>query len=183
MLKYLFTAILLSVSWARLQASTDQGHAKACRETEVRVNEVPLPRKYQLGVTWENITGFWINESRDESKRFIFDIGEVRVINRKKYFTVEMSDPGTGEVVRRGVVAIKDSMRASGIVTELDQEVAGRKTDDNFIIFRSFKEVDKTTGRPTNRTIFVVTIRTLREKVKVCEETHHELLRPQGSYE
>ncbi len=89
-----------------------------------------------------------------------------------------MINPLTGETIRRGVVAVKDALRASGIVTELKGKPSGRKTDDNLVIFRSFKEIDRTSGRPTNRNIFVVTIRTLREKVRVCEETHHELLRP-----
>jgi hypothetical protein len=173
-------AVLFSGVWGGSAANAGELNysTSACRETEVWVNEVPLPRKHQLGVTWESMSGVWLNESLDDAKRFIFDIGEVRKIGGRKYFNVEMINPLTGETIRRGVVAVKDALRASGIVTELKGTASGRKTDDNLVIFRSFKEIDRTSGRPTNRSIFVVTIRTLREKVRVCEETHHELLRP-----
>lgn len=185
MLKNVIGALLLVAIWNGTTANAFEysSGATACRETEVSVNEVPLPRKYQLGVAWESMSGVWFNESLDPAKRFIFDIGEVQKINNKKYFNVEMINPLTGEVFRRGVVAVKDSLRASGIVTELNSTPSGRKTDDNLVIFRSFKEIDKASGRPTNRTMFVVTIRTLREKVRVCEETHHELLRPNSIHD
>jgi hypothetical protein len=183
MLKNVMGAVLLAVVFAVVgsgstaSAGAQNNSVSSCRETEVKVNEVPLPRKYQLVVPWENMSGIWFNDTKEESNRFVLNIDVVKKVNGKRFFDVEMINPENGEVLRRGVVWVKDNQRASGIMAEVNEERSARKNNDNLVIFRSFKEVDKTTGRPTNRPMFVVTIRTL-EKVRVCEETHHELLRP-----
>jgi len=142
-----------------------------CRETEVRVNEVPLPRRNQLTIQWDKMSGSW------EAGRFVFRLGRVISRGTNRFISVSMIDPISKNVLREGGVAIRaDGLRASGILADTKTTGVGKKADDTFIIFRRFKEEDST-GRPTNRNLYVVTIRTLREKTKICDETHYEMVR------
>ncbi len=175
MLKQLLGIILLTAALNPAIANQDVYSVAECKETQVRINEVPFPRSSQIGVSWEKVFGNWATEE------YIFELGNVVTRENKRFISVRMIDPLTGEAIKKGGVAIRaDGMRASGIITALKSVGPNKKTDDTFVIFRAFKEQDAT-GRPTNRDLFVITIRTLREKVKVCDETHHALTKQDTS--
>jgi hypothetical protein len=167
----MFKGFLVLGLFVFLGAASASPRPMDCRETEVTINEVPFPRSNQIQVAWSTVNGVWNTDN------YVFELGKVVKQGSKRFIGVNMLDPVTGEVVKSGGVAIRnDGMRASGIVTDMRSKVDGAKADDTFVIFRAFKEQDAE-GRLTERNLFVVTIRTLREKIKVCDETHHELIR------
>ncbi len=168
----LFTALAFQVN----AQTPDTPPIVQCPETPVTVNEVPLPREAQLGkVVWRNQVGVWTVED------YLFQIHKYFRNGSKRFLSVSLVDAKSGKVLKTGGVAIDDDgSRASGILTDAkpdgyDQNVTTKKPEDTFIILRYFKETDSN-RRGTSRDLFVITIRTLLEKMQVCEETHHELL-------